>query len=474
MVFTGVSLAASFSRILDTVHTGTSSRQRQLLSKSHNEFGYIFQTLSTGHRQNRAIRALLSLISKARMLVHWYPISRLKSSDDSSIASEAVRWPESTTDNEMIVQSEPQNVAWRCVCGKQFVESYTEKIPGGIVRLRQRLYRSRTAKLKTFWRRLGEYLTMCTSTRQPEQGNKEQSHHQLRGSICQSQPERSRTLELNNSSSNDDSAKQTPSLDDSSSVTKIQSSESGIVSYLLLCLPDTLCGLKLRHQQLIFSKTITNGARIHTDRQLFLHLQKLYQESRNKIASTLAFKTIDSVSFAKFRVTLSEYVDLYPHASMCKTTSGGCNCFPPKAKLVQYPWQDVNPQAEYWCNPIDFEVIPPISSAYLAHCFQSPQCINEAETWVLDQLPKRLKGELKATSGKFTAIGWGLTFQEGWNISRIRYMVGGMLAGTLLFGALWATFQRDVQGAFSISACLIAALAVVISFVGLTEPRIRN
>lgn len=235
------------------------------------------------------------------------------------------------------------------------------------------------------------------------------------------EPSQPHTIDYSNTQTQISVDDQPPLLSASARSTKVRSPPQSIVSYLLLCLPDTLCGLKLRHQQLIFSPEMSNAEHnIHTDRQLFQHLQKLYRSSRNVLASTLALKTVVGVSFAKFGVTLADYVNIYPHTTMCQNTPRKCKCFPPRAKLVQYPWHNPTTQAEYWCTPVEFEVIPPISTGYLTHCFQSPKCINEAEVWVLNQLPKRFKGELKAVSGQATSTGWGLVFEEGWNVTRIR------------------------------------------------------
>lgn len=234
------------------------------------------------------------------------------------------------------------------------------------------------------------------------------------------EPSQPHTIEFGNTATQVSADNQPPLLSASAPFTKVQSPPQNIVSYLLLCLPDTLCGLKLRHQQLIFSAEPKNTEHsIHTDRQLFKHLQKLYWSSRNIFASALTLKTVVGVSFAKFGVTLADYVNVYPHTTMCQSTPRKCRCFVPRAKLVQYPWHDPTTQAGYWCTPIEFEVIPPISTGYLTHCFQCPQCISQAEVWVLNQLPKRFKGELKAVSGKATSTGWGLIFEEGWNVMRI-------------------------------------------------------
>lgn len=99
------------------------------------------------------------------------------------------------------------------------------------------------------------------------------------------------------------------------------------------------------------------------------------------------------------------------------------------------------------------------------HLFTSPSCVNEHDTWILDQLPKRTCGELYGKVGQPTE-GWGIYYKEGWDRDKITLIVFILfVSGSLLFGALWSKFKMDVQGAFGVSAYMVAACGILVSLI---------
>lgn len=95
----------------------------------------------------------------------------------------------------------------------------------------------------------------------------------------------------------------------------------------------------------------------------------------------------------------------------------------------------------------------------------SPQCINEQETWVLEQLPKRTAGELLERIGQ-PAEGWGVYYQEGVDFDTIITVVFvAFLLASLLFAVLWTKFEMDIQGAFGVSSYMITAGGIVLAMV---------
>jgi hypothetical protein len=98
------------------------------------------------------------------------------------------------------------------------------------------------------------------------------------------------------------------------------------------------------------------------------------------------------------------------------------------------------------------------------HMLISPQCIDAKETFVLQQLPKRTKGELKGTIGR-PAEGWGIHFQEGWDFDLlIGLVLAVFLVGSLLFAVLWSHFKLDVQGAFGVSSYMVTASGIFVAW----------
>ena len=101
------------------------------------------------------------------------------------------------------------------------------------------------------------------------------------------------------------------------------------------------------------------------------------------------------------------------------------------------------------------------------HLFNSHCDIDENETWILDQLPKRICGELHGKAGQ-PAEGWGIYYQEGWDRDTITLIATVVFfLGSLLFGILWSMFKMDVQGAFGVSAYMATACSLLVSLVAM-------
>lgn len=98
------------------------------------------------------------------------------------------------------------------------------------------------------------------------------------------------------------------------------------------------------------------------------------------------------------------------------------------------------------------------------HMLCSPQCIDVRETWVLDQLPKRTRGELEERAGQ-PVEGWGIYYQEGVDFDMIIGVVFCIFVlASLLFGILWTVFEHDVQGAFGISSYMVTASGIFLAW----------
>jgi hypothetical protein len=98
------------------------------------------------------------------------------------------------------------------------------------------------------------------------------------------------------------------------------------------------------------------------------------------------------------------------------------------------------------------------------HMLTSPECIDPKETFVLDQIPKRTKGELRGIAGR-PADGWGINFQEGWDVDLlIGTVLTVFLVASLLFAVLWSHFKLDVQGAFGVSSYMVTAVGIFVAW----------
>lgn len=92
-----------------------------------------------------------------------------------------------------------------------------------------------------------------------------------------------------------------------------------------------------------------------------------------------------------------------------------------------------------------------------------PHLIDDRERSVLNQLPKRIIGELQA-SGDEAAEGWGLYYEEGLNVFLvINVIVGTSVFASLLFGILWTILRSYIQGAWGVSSWIVTTSALVLA-----------
>ncbi|KAF1951761.1 hypothetical protein CC80DRAFT_423899 [Byssothecium circinans] len=208
-----------------------------------------------------------------------------------------------------------------------------------------------------------------------------------------------------------------------------------------------------------FRKSLTQDRidSIDTDRNLFCFLREQFRLHRGRFVTLLSLKAVQGIYFIKFRLPMGGSVEVRPHNPCCIIPQS-CECIPPAHR--------VEPKGtEYRCIPGPPPVWPPIDPHYLAHLFTTPSCINENDTWILDQLPKRICGELQGKAGQ-PAEGWGIYYLESWDRDVITLLLVTLfLLMSLVFGVLWSCLKMDVQGAFGVSAYMMAACAVLVGLV---------
>lgn len=200
---------------------------------------------------------------------------------------------------------------------------------------------------------------------------------------------------------------------------------------------------------------------IKTDRVLLCFMRQQYARHRGRLLNFLSLKSVQGIFFVKFRLPLGGSVDVRHHDPCCVTvstaTQPACECIPPKGKV------EPSPSAEYRCIPGPPATYPPVPPEYLKSLFTCPSNVHEQDTWILDQLPKRICGELQGKAGQ-PADGWGIYYQEGWDFDVIILFVFVIFfVASLLFGVLWSTFKFDVQGAFGVSAYIMTASGILVT-----------
>ncbi|VUC35062.1 unnamed protein product [Clonostachys rosea] len=206
------------------------------------------------------------------------------------------------------------------------------------------------------------------------------------------------------------------------------------------------------HKLEFHQKVITN---IPNDQTLFESLRdEHYRGHRGSLRRTISLRTIQSVHFMKFLYGGPDYIDPRCHEEVCERGKP-CDCIPP-SRLV------CPTGTEYKYSPIPARLSPPVGSRLMMDFFTDPPGISKNSTFVLQQLPKRTYGELQKEQGELVEA-WGIYFKEGWNWSRIWWVLGlAFFPPSLLFGILWSVLRQDIQGAFGVASWWLTSATILL------------
>ncbi|KAF7514049.1 hypothetical protein GJ744_004374 [Endocarpon pusillum] len=372
--------------------------------------------------------------------------------------------------DKLLLHNRPQLVTWTCLCGAQLYDHYTEIVPGSLKQLQQRLRQENSSSSRS-WQTFWNALVAWTTSRPSAANSNPNKANAAPDSQTQATQEDGESA-VKNIPGNAGSGAITTGLplsgstDTSNALQSPQPQVHPAISYLLLCFPEGLSGLKLHQQQILHAteqRSLPN--QVVNDRQLFNLLRKKYASERRLFISRFWPKTVIRVSLAHFLVDLSDYVELKHYA--CQDGRANCRCIPPPDMIQPAT------NAQYHCLPRDPPLKPPIGTNYLTHYFQNPDCIkSENLVCTLNQVPKRL-GQCMPTSGGQRVEAWGIEFEEGWDRGRVRNAIFGIIViGCLLFAILWSVLLKDMQSAFGVSSFFVAILASVGGYIASAEPRI--
>ena len=115
---------------------------------------------------------------------------------------------------------------------------------------------------------------------------------------------------------------------------------------------------------------------------------------------------------------------------------------------------------EYLYEPSD--LIPPVGEDFMTHWFHHPEDAWEFP-WAYSLIPKRLKGELEVDLNQAPRVGWGIQIVEGWLGSRLWLLsLSLFVCGSLAFAICRTILEHDIQGAFGVSAYVVALLTLAV------------
>ncbi|KAI1113364.1 hypothetical protein F5Y14DRAFT_213264 [Nemania sp. NC0429] len=204
----------------------------------------------------------------------------------------------------------------------------------------------------------------------------------------------------------------------------------------------------------LYQNSVVN---VENDHDLFKQLQRRYHSHKGRLRSYLSLRTVHGIHFMKFVYGGPHYIDARCHYDICGR-GVRCDCIPPEDRILP-------PISEYDCSLLSPGFSPPIGPQLLMDCFTNPSSINPKHKFVLEQLPKRIHGELGSQNHRTEA--WGIYFKEGWDWAKIWWILAaGFFPPSLLFGILWGILKSDIQGAFGVASWWMTGAAIIVGIVG--------
>ncbi|KAI1122390.1 hypothetical protein F5Y10DRAFT_76075 [Nemania abortiva] len=320
-----------------------------------------------------------------------------------------------------------KRVRWICQCGTRLFDDFVELQPGMVENLEAELQQHASGSGFEAWKQVGKLLAIAIKT---------WITSRFMGERLGTSNITSTHLPLHNTNAQ-------------TNISSIPLNRGNL--HLLLCVEKGDFETKL-HQEIIDGYS--------NDKDMFRFLHKKYHHSYQKFKTWFTIRGISQLSLTRFKVDLGSFAEAHAHASICNPS---CVCLPPKNRIG----------VEYRCDPApetDPGYVPAIGSARLTHYFRNPECVNDRQTTIYTQLPKRIVGELLASETK-EELGWGIHFQAGWHWRTIYViLVVFLFCFSLIFGIVWSISKTDIQGAFAISGFWLTSGGILLGYLAIRSP----
>ncbi|KAJ9137710.1 hypothetical protein NKR23_g8969 [Pleurostoma richardsiae] len=322
---------------------------------------------------------------------------------------------------ERAVPPGKRRIRWTCSCGLRLYDDFDEQLDGGTLDELENRLNTRT----------------LASRKQSESTN-----------IASQALVRSVQLFWSRLRGQTDSALHTHATPTTTTSDSSRESESKELLYLLHCRSTGEYGIRL-DQDLIPDNL--------NDQELFKFLRIVYCRARQG-AKWFTLRNTISISLCKFFVDHSYHVSLCKHEQECmQRQTKDCICLPPRELVGR----------EYQCRPPDPMPLPPFEKNFLMHYFLNPDHVSPDQTWVYQQLPKRMNGPLLPEHDAFLP-GWGIYFEDDWNWMTIYFLILlAIIVGSLILGVCWSMVKLDVQDVFGFIYYWVVVVTMGLGFLAL-------
>ena len=176
-----------------------------------------------------------------------------------------------------------------------------------------------------------------------------------------------------------------------------------------------------------------------SDKDLFTNLNKSYlacKQGRRRL-----LKGIIGIKFVRFELHSRDLVDIQKEPDM-----------PSPGKAHEYRFKT-------------HDLLPPVGENYMLHLLHMPEDGDEETTMCL-RAPKKVRDQLvlqaNPSQGETIPTGWGIYLVDGLLINRLWIACACLfILASIVFGIAWSVRKNDVQGAFGVSAWMVALVFVV-------------
>ena len=198
---------------------------------------------------------------------------------------------------------------------------------------------------------------------------------------------------------------------------------------------------------------------VKSDRDIFSDLKRLYYDMKSHFSQHLSLKSVSSIRFVqvssaeqphkteftdvviklqKFELHINNFVDVRKVPDI-----------PPETKKDGYSYQAC-------------DLVPPVGERLMTHLFHHPECANNEQPVAFLRTPKKKNEKLAVSPQIGTRVGWGIQIIEGWIVGRLWLLAFTFVVlGTTVFAICWSVLEKDLQGAFAVSAYAVTVVGLI-------------
>lgn len=204
-------------------------------------------------------------------------------------------------------------------------------------------------------------------------------------------------------------------------------------------------------------------APVFTDKALFRNIREAYYSLKSPWHMWFSLKGVVTIKFVRVRqssflnkaeIGISNILQFSVHHRKFVDIQSPVPSIPPLIEKDNYDYV-----------PYDPSLLPPIGEERMTHLFHHPEHADDA-TEISQQAPKKRKTPIDPNDPLAHRQGWGIHVVEGIVLERLLFLwTVFFLAGSLAFGICWSILEKDIGGAWTVSAWISTLGALLVAFI---------